>query len=367
MMLKGIGRRIERMYAMLPLSELLQDMYDTDSPDLILTAGSPPKRRTSGVFVPVPDTESLTPNDMEAYLPQVLNEKQIATFKEDFEFDTAFSIDGLSRFRLNVYYQRGSVGMAIRMIPFTIPPVDSLGLPPLVKSFSEKPNGLVLVTGPTGSGKSTTLAAMLDHINQTTQCHIVTIEDPIEFLHTNRNCVVDQREIGSDTKSFPAALRHVLRQAPDVIMIGEMRDLDTVSAALTLAETGHLILATLHTQSAVNAVSRIVDVFPPEQQQQVRVQLSEVLVGICVQKLLPRADKPGLVLGAEVACATPAVRSLVRDENTHQLYSVIQTSAKAGMITMNKSLSELVFDGKITKEMAMLHSNAPDELEKMLP
>ena len=352
---------------MMTLNELLQDMYDTDSPDLILTVGTPPKRRTSGVFVAVPGTETLTPADVEAFLPQILTEKQIATFKEDLELDTAFSIEGLSRFRLNVYYQRGSIGLAIRMIPFSIPAVDSLGLPPLVKTFAERPNGLVLVTGPTGSGKSTTLASMLDYINDREQCHIVTIEDPIEFLHTNRNCIVDQREIGSDTKSFPAALRHGLRQAPDIIMIGEMRDLDTVAAALTLAETGHLILATLHTQSAANAVSRIVDVFPPEQQQQIRVQLSEVIVGICVQKLLPRADKPGLVLAAEVACATSAMRSLIRDENTHQVYSVIQTSAKAGMITMNKSLSDLVMEGKITKATAMTHSNAPDELEKMLP
>jgi twitching motility protein PilT len=352
---------------MRPLSELLQDMYDTDSPDLILTAGSPPKRRTSGAFVQVPGTEVLTPADVEAYLPQILTEKQIASFKDELELDTAFSIDGLSRFRLNVYYQRGSVGLAIRMIPFDIPAIDKLGLPPLVKDFANRPNGLVLVTGPTGSGKSTTLAAMLDHINKTQQCHIVTIEDPIEFLHTNQNCVVDQREVGDDTKSFPAALRHVLRQAPDVIMVGEMRDLETVNAALTLAETGHLILATLHTQSAVNAVSRIIDVFPPEQQQQVRVQLSEVLVGICVQKLLPRLDKPGLCLATEVACATSAVRSLIRDENTHQLYSMIQTSAKDGMITMNRSLADLVYEGIIDKELAMISSNAPKELERMLP
>jgi len=352
---------------MLPLSELLQDMYDTDSPDLILTAGSAPKRRTSGVFVQVPGTDVLTPADTEAYLPQILSEKQIASFKEELELDTAFSIDGLSRFRLNVYYQRGSIGLAIRMIPFDIPAIDNLGLPPLVKDFANRPNGLVLVTGPTGSGKSTTLAAMLDHINKTQQCHIVTIEDPIEFLHTNQNCVVDQREVGDDTKSFPAALRHVLRQAPDVIMVGEMRDLETVNAALTLAETGHLILATLHTQSAVNAVSRIIDVFPPEQQQQVRVQLSEVLVGICVQKLLPRRDKPGLVLAAEVACATSAVRSLIRDENTHQLYSMIQTSAKEGMITMNRSLADLVLEGTIDKELAMISSNSPKELARMLP
>jgi twitching motility protein PilT len=347
------------------LQPLLQYMYDHNAPDLLLTAKAAPQIRVGGVFVPIEGTAPLTPADVETLLREVTNEEKYQRFVDTREFDSSFGIEGLSRFRLNAFYQRGSMAMAIRMIPFDIPQIDSLGLPPSVIDFVERPNGLVLVTGPTGSGKSTTLASAIDYINKHRQCHIVTIEDPIEFLHQNRGCIVNQREIGSDTHSFPDALRHVLRQTPDVILIGEMRDLETIAAALTLAETGHLVLATLHTQSATHAVSRIIDVFPAEQQQQIRIQLSEVLVGVVAQKLVQTVDG-GLALAAEVMAATSGVRSLIREENTHQLYSAIQTGAKAGMVTMNISLRDLIKQKRIHKEEAMLNSNNPTELANLV-
>jgi twitching motility protein PilT len=350
---------------MLPMRSLLQAMYDNNAPDLLLTVNAEPQIRVGGVFVPVEGTERLRPDDVETLLRESINDEQLARFKETHELDSSFGIEGLSRFRLNAFYQRGSMAVAIRMIPFDIPEISSLGLPPSVIDFVERPNGLVLVTGPTGSGKSTTLASAVGHINKHRQCHIVTIEDPIEFVHSNQSCIVNQREVGSDTESFSAALRHVLRQTPDVILIGEMRDLDTIGAALTLAETGHLVLATLHTQSASHAVSRIIDVFPAEQQQQVRIQVSEVLVGVVAQKLTPTIDG-GLVLAAEVMTASSGVRSLIREENTHQLYSAIQTGAKDGMVTMNTSLRDLVKQGRIHKEVAMMNSNNPAELKNLL-
>jgi len=345
---------------------MLELMNNLKASDLILAAGAPPMLRLSSEMQAIKYQNPLKSEEIERLLSSVLTDEQLTRFRKDKELDASFGVEGISRFRLNAYYQRGSIGVAIRLIPFDIPKISDLGLPQIVSDFADKPNGLILVTGPTGSGKSTTLSSMIEYINERRRCHIITIEDPIEFVHAHKKSIVDQREVGSDTTSFHEALRHVLRESPDVIMIGEMRDLDTISTAITLAETGHLILATLHTHSATHSISRIIDVFPAEQQQQVRIQLGAVLVGVVVQELIPRKDKDSLVLAAEIMNVNSAIRHLIRENNLHQLYTAIQTGSKDGMITLNGSLMRLVAENIVDEAVAMQRSNDPKELEGLL-
>jgi twitching motility protein PilT len=295
-----------------------------------------------------------------------LSSEQVARFEENLELDFSFGISGLGRFRTNVFRQRGAIGAVLRLIPYEVKDMDELGLPRMLcERLCSLPKGLVLVTGPTGSGKSTTLAAMIDFINVTRHDHVVTVEDPIEFLHRNKNCLFNQREVGTDTHSFTDALRSVLRQDPDVVLIGEMRDVETIDAALTISETGHLTFATLHTSDAVQTINRIVDVFPSHQQQQVRTLLSFTLQAVFCQQLIPSADGKGRVLGCEIMVANAAIRSLIRDDKVHQMYSIIQTSGKLGMQTMNRSLYELQSRGKITHEEALSRTSDPEDLRRM--
>ena len=350
---------------MVTLEELLHELIDRGGSDLHLTAGSPPRIRIDGDLL-IADHEKLTPENSQQIVYSILNNEQIARFEKDLELDLSFGIGGLGRFRVNVFMQRGAVGAVMRIIPWEVKPIRDLGLPEkLCEDLCALPKGLVLVTGATGSGKSTTLAAMIGHINNTREAHVVTIEDPIEFVHRNNKCLFNQREVGSDTHSFPKALRSVLRQDPDVILIGEMRDQETIEAALTLAETGHLTFGTLHTSDCVQTINRIVDVFPAYQQQQIRTQLSFTLQAVFCQQLLTRADGRGRVLAAEVMVANSAVRALIRDDKAHQIYSIIQTSGKLGMKTMNASLYELYRCGGITYEDALARSTDPEDLKRM--
>jgi twitching motility protein PilT len=349
---------------MVTIQALLEEMVAREATDLHLIAGSPPYMRIDQELVST-DYEVLTPAMTRALVYSLLSDSQKKRLEEELELDFAISIEGLSRFRGNAYLQRGSVACAIRRIPFQIPAIRELGLPPIVENLVEKRQGLILVTGPTGSGKSTTLAAMINKINHERACHIVTIEDPIEYLHKNKMAIVSQREVGQDTKDFARALKFVLRQDPDVIMIGEMRDLETIGAALTAAETGHLVLATLHTDSAIESVNRIIDVFPPHQQGQVRVQLAQVIEAVITQKLLPRAKGKGMVLATEIMVATPAIRTLIRESRIHEIYGVLQTSQRFGMKTMNMSLYQLHKEGAITWQTAIYASSNPEELKRM--
>jgi twitching motility protein PilT len=333
--------------------------------DLHLTAGSPPLIRIRGMLQPL-DTPKLTPQAVREIVYSILTDDQRKRLENDWQIDFAYSLPGAARFRVNAYFQRASIGAAFRLIPSEMPHLDSLGLPPVLREFTRKPRGFVLVTGPTGSGKSTTLAAMLDVINEERHEHIMTIEDPIEFLHKHKSCIVNQRELGADAKSFGLALKGALRQDPDVILVGEMRDLETISTALTAAETGHLVFATLHTQDTAQTVDRIVDVFPPEQQQQVRVQLSVALQGIVTQQLLPTADGQGRAVAAEILVPTPAVRNLIREGKTHQIYSALQTGGATGMQTMDAALADLVREQKISRELAEARSSTPDELRRLM-
>jgi twitching motility protein PilT len=296
----------------------------------------------------------------------ILTNDQRQRLETDWQIDFAYAIPGRARFRVNAYYQRGAIGAAFRLIPVSIKTVEELGLPIVLHELAKRPRGFVLVTGPTGSGKSTSLAAVIDEINRTREEHIMTIEDPIEFLHAHKKCIVNQREIGADAQSFAAGLKAALRQDPDVILVGEMRDLETIHTALTAAETGHLVFATLHTQDAPQTIDRIIDVFPPSQQQQVRVQLSVALQGIVTQQLLPTADGAGRVAACEVLLATPAIRNLIREGKTHQIYSSLQTGASLGMQTMDAALATLVRSGKITQKLAEARSSTPDELRRLL-
>ena len=349
---------------MVSIEELLQIMVQRGGSDLHVTAGAPPKVRIDGALVST-EHDILTPDMTKKVVYSVLTAEQIAKFERDLELDLSFGIDGLGRFRTNVFQQRGAVGAVFRIIPYTIQSFDQLGLPKeICESVCAQPKGLVLVTGATGSGKSTTLAAMIDHINQHRCEHVVTIEDPIEYLHRNKNCLFNQREVGSDTHSFSAALRSVLREDPDVILIGEMRDLETIELALILAETGHLTFATLHTSDTVQTINRIVDVFPSHQQQQVRTQLSFVLQGVICQSLIPRSSGRGRVLSAEVMVANQAVRSCIRENKAHQIYSLIQTGGKYGMKTGNQSLFELYEKGSITYDEAMARTTDPEDLKR---
>jgi twitching motility protein PilT len=351
---------------MVTIKDLLHKTLEEGASDLHIGVGTPPVMRINGVLRPVDSVGKLTPAEAKDLVYSILNEDQIKEFEAEKELDMSFGIEGLSRFRVNVYRDRGSTVAAIRAIPFEIRSLEELGLPKVVGELSYRPQGLVLVCGPTGSGKSTTLAAIIDKINEERNCHIVTIEDPIEYLHRHKKSVVNQREVRSDTKTFAASLRHVLRQDPDVILIGEMRDLETISAALTVAETGHLVFATLHTNDAAQAINRIIDVFPERQQSQIRTQLSFVLEGVVVQQLIPKMSESGRVLALEIMIPTPAVRSLIREEKVHQIYSAISTSVALGMMTMNQSLYHLYKRNLISREQAFKRSSNPDDLKRLM-
>ncbi|HEY4102203.1 MAG TPA: type IV pilus twitching motility protein PilT [Gemmatimonadales bacterium] len=334
----------------LNLRSLLEEMIAKDASDLHLTTGVRPKLRIDGELADADGEEVLAPKDTLSLAYSVLTEAQKKRFEQEDELDFSFGIQNLARFRGNVFKQRGCVGMAIRMIPFMVKSFDELKLPPITAKLAERPRGLVLVTGPTGSGKSTTLAAMIDKINKERTGHIITVEDPIEFIHRHQSCIVNQREVGTDTPSFSSALKYALREDPDVILVGEMRDLETISAALTIAETGHLALATLHTNSAPEAINRIIDVYPSNQQSQVRAQLAFVLEGVITQTLLPRAKGRGRVMVAEIMVATPAIRAVIRDDKVHQIYSLMQAGKKHGMQTMNDSLYQAYMSREVAKE-----------------
>jgi twitching motility protein PilT len=347
-------------------ADLLMEVVARRASDLHLSAGAPPTVRVRGRLDRLEGYPRLSDTDTREIVYSILSGDQRQRLETNWQLDFAYSIPGHARFRVNAYYQRGAIGAAFRLIPFELTSIDQLGLPPAVHDLTRKPRGFVLVTGPTGSGKSTSLAAMLDEINSTREEHIMTIEDPIEFLHAHKKCLVNQRELGSDAQSFAAALKAALRQDPDVILVGEMRDLETISTALTAAETGHLVFATLHTQDTAQTVDRIIDVFPPEQQGQVRVQLSVALQGIITQQLLPTADGSGRVAACEVLIPNPAVRNLIREGKTHQIYSVLQTGSAQGMQTMDAALVSLVRTGKISQQQAESRSGAPEELRRLL-
>lgn len=348
------------------LHQLLKLMVEKGASDLHITVGSPPVLRIDGHLVPI-QAPPLTSTDCRQLCYSVLTDSQRQKFEEDNELDASFGVKSVSRFRANIFTQRGAVSGVFRQIPFKIRTFDDLGLPQVLLDFSTRSNGLVLVTGPTGSGKSTTLAAMLDRINSENPYHILTIEDPIEFLHPHKRGIVNQREVGSDTKSFKTALRYSLRQDPDVVLIGEMRDLETIEAALTISETGHLAFATLHTNGAIQTINRIIDVFPPHQQDQVRAQLSFSLEGIVSQQLIPRANGPGRVIAMEILVITAAIRNLIREDKLHQMYSQMQVGqSKFGMQTMNQSLFSLLQRRLISVEDALSRSTDVDELKTMI-
>jgi twitching motility protein PilT len=340
-------------------------MVERNGSDLHVTAGSPPRIRVDGELMPL-DEEKLMPESSQQLVYSILNNEQIARFEKNLELDLSFGISGLGRFRVNVFQQRGAVGGVMRIIPWEVKSVKELGLPQkLCEELCMRPKGLVLITGATGSGKSTTLASMVDYINNTRNAHVVTIEDPIEFVHKNKKCLFNQREIGTDTHSFPAALRSVLREDPDIILIGEMRDMETIESALTLAETGHLVFGTLHTSDCVQTINRIIDVFPAYQQAQIRTQLSFTMQAVFCQQLLQRANGKGRVLAVEIMVANPAIRALIRDDKGHQIYSMIQTGGKEGMCTMNSSLFQLYRQGQITYDEAVAHTTDTDDLKRM--
>ena len=351
---------------MASLPELLKIMIEKDASDLHITVGSPPQIRVDGSLVGL-HMEPMSPVETKQMCYSVLTEQQKKRFEEENELDLSFGIKDLSRFRANMFVQRGTVAGAFRTIPYSIRSFQELGLPSIVKDLTKKPRGLILVTGPTGSGKTTTLAAMIDEINATRPQHIVTIEDPIEYVHPHKKGIVNQREVGADTETFTKALKHILRQDPDVVLVGEMRDLETMEAALTIAETGHLALATLHTNSCVQTINRIIDVFPPFQQPQVRAQLSMSLEGVLSQILLPRSGGKGRVLCLEIMVPNPAIRNLIREEKVHQIYSQMQMGqSKFEMQTMNQSLCDLFLRKMIGYEDAIARSSAPDELNEMI-
>jgi twitching motility protein PilT len=348
------------------LHQLLRAMIEKGASDMHITTGSPPLLRIDGAIVPL-KLAQLSPIETKQLCYSVLTEEQKIQFEKNKELDLSFGVKSLSRFRANIFMQRGAVSGAFRSIPFKILSFDELGLPPVVAELAAKPRGLILVTGPTGSGKSTTLASIIDKINSETRQHIMTVEDPIEYLHPHKRSIVNQREVGSDTGTFKQALKYVLRQDPDVVLVGEMRDLETIEAALTIAETGHLVFATLHTNSAIQSINRIIDVFPPHQQSQVRAQLSFVLEGVISQLLLPRAGAPGRVLAQEVMVPNAAIRNLIREDKVHHIYTQMQVGQqKHGMQTLNQSLYSLYARRLITLEEAMGRSNDTEELRMMI-
>jgi twitching motility protein PilT len=348
-----------------PIPELLEIVLSRGASDLHLTAGSPPLIRLHGQLIRLEDYPKLEPQALRGMVYAILPQRQRERLEQELELDMSYSLPGAARFRVNVYFQRDSIGAAFRLIPFEIKPIAELGLPAQVAELARYPRGFVVVTGPTGSGKSTTLASMIDVVNTERACHIMTVEDPIEFLHKHKMAMVNQREVGADTKGFSNALKHVLRQDPDVILVGEMRDLETIQTAITAAETGHLVFATLHTQDAPQTIDRIIDVFPPHQQQQVRVQLSTTLQGVITQQLLPTVDGQGRVVATEILVATAAVRNLIREAKIHQVYSVMQAGARYGMQTMDMSLSNLVRQGKTSLQTALDACHDPEELKRL--
>jgi twitching motility protein PilT len=343
------------------LRALLEEMIEKDASDLHIVAGERPKLRVDGDIVNATTEEVLTPKDTLSLAYSVLTENQKKRFETENELDFSFGIQNLARFRGNCFKQRGCVSVVIRQIPFTVKTFDDLGLPPVIAQLANRPRGLVLVTGPTGSGKSTTLAAMIDKINKELKGHIITVEDPIEFIHRHQACIVNQREVGTDTNSFQAALKYALRQDPDVVLIGEMRDLETIQAALTIAETGHLAFATLHTNSAMESINRIIDVFPSHQQSQVRAQLAFVLEGVLTQTLLQKAKGRGRVMAAEIMICTSAIRALIRDDKVHQIESSMQAGKKFGMQTLNDALYQLYMAREVTKDECLRVTSKPNE------
>jgi len=358
---KSVGAKGEHT-----VDDLLRLLLERDGSDLHLTVGSPPGLRIRGEIVPVENSKPLTPKDTQDLILSLLSEEQRRRFDAELELDMAYSIPGLSRFRANVFQQRNSMGAVFRRIPLAIPTLAELSLPKVCQYLAERPRGLVLVTGPTGSGKSTTLAAMIDHINATRPVHIVTLEDPIEFMHRNKRAYVNQREIGADTRSFSSALRRVLRQDPDVILVGEMRDLETISAAITAAETGHLVLATLHTTGGPETVDRVIDVFPPHQQQQVRMQLSATLEGVLSQVLLRTADGIGRAMAMEIMLGTPSIANLIREGKTHQMPTIIHGAQSVGMQTLDQDIKRLLQAGVVTFEEAIAKAKDPRELASLV-
>ncbi len=349
---------------MVSIHDLLQEVVDKNATDLHLTVGLPPMFRIDQRLI-ASTYEVLTPETAKELIYSLITVEQRRKLEADKEVDFAFGIEQVSRFRGNAFIERTKTACALRRIPFKIPSTRELGLPPVLEEFTERSRGLVLITGPTGSGKSTTLAAMIDKVNSERSCHIITVEDPIEYIHQHKRAVIHQREVGQDTNSFATALKYSLRQDPDVILVGEMRDLETISAALTAAETGHLVLATLHTDSCTESINRIIDVFPPYQQRQVRSQLALTIEGVVTQRLLPRASGRGLVLGLEIMSATPAIRALIRDDRVHEIYGMLQAGQKYGMCTMNMSLHNLIQRELITWPRALLVSPNSEELKRM--
>jgi len=349
-----------------PIPELLMVLLDLHGSDLHLTAGAPPVVRIHGDLTQIDQYPRLTPGALKAMIYAIMPQKLRERLEQELELDMSYSLPGKARFRVNVYFQRDSIGAAFRVIPFEIKSIDSLSLPGIVADLARFQRGFVVVTGPTGSGKSTTLASMVDVVNTERAGHIMTVEDPIEFLHRHKRCIVNQREVGSDTHGFAQALKHVLRQDPDVILVGEMRDLETISTAITAAETGHLVFATLHTQDAPQTIDRIIDVFPPHQQQQVRVQLSTTLQGVVTQQLVPVTDGQGRVVACEVMIATPAIRNLIRDGKVHQIYSLMQAGGRYGMQTMDMALAEHVKAGRIAQQAAFERCSDAEELNRLV-
>lgn len=350
---------------MLDINDLLMHVLEKDASDLHITVSTPPMVRQHGELVPL-DYPPLTAQDTKELIYSILTQDQREQLERNWEYDFSYSLIGHARFRVNAYFQRNSIGAAFRIIPMQIKTLEELGMPQSLELLVRRPRGLILVTGPTGSGKSTTLASILNIVNETKSYHIITIEDPIEYLHKHKKSIVNQREVGSDTKSFTNALKYVLRQDPDVILIGEMRDMETISAALTAAETGHLVFATLHTQDAPQTIDRIIDVFPPHQQQQIRVQLAGTLQGVVCQQLLPTRDGQGRVVAYEILVPTPGVRNMIREAKTHQICNAMQTGQQHGMITMDYCLADLYRCGKISYEMAVLKASDPAELKQLL-
>jgi twitching motility protein PilT len=349
-----------------PVPELLQALLDTEGSDLHLTAGVPPVVRVHGDLERLEQFPVLTPRALQGMIYAILPQKMREKFEQELELDMSYALPGKARFRVNVYFQRDSVGAAFRLIPYEIKSIQDLALPGVVADLARFQRGFVVVTGPTGSGKSTTLAAMVDVVNKERAGHIMTVEDPIEFLHKHQRCIVNQREVGADTHGFSAALKHVLRQDPDVILVGEMRDLETISTAITAAETGPLVFATLHTQDPPLTIDRIIDVFPPHQQQQVRVQLATTLQGVVTQQLVQTVDGKGRAAACEVLVTTPAIRSLIREGKVHQIYSAMQAGGRFGMQTMDMHLSQLVKAGRITQQMAFERCHDPEELQRLV-
>jgi twitching motility protein PilT len=346
------------------IEELLHLVVERDASDLHLRVPSPPVLRIDGALIPQDDLPRVTPQYVQECLDHLTTETQREKFYEELELDVAYSVAGLARFRVAAFFQRGTISIAVRKVSLKIPTVDELGLPPVCKSLAMKTRGLVLVTGPTGAGKSTTLAAMIDHMNKNERRNVITIEDPIEYTYQNDKCIIAQRDLGDDFKSFAVALRHTLRQDPDVILVGEMRDLDTIATAITAAETGHLVLSTVHTVSAPQTVERIIDVFPAHQQEQIRFQVSMVLEGVLSQILLPQASGKGRVGVFEVMVSSDAIRNLIRDGRTDQIPTYLQTGRQSGMQTMDQALEELVRAGSITLKEAMTHATKPEEFRK---